>query len=221
MIYKKDYFGYVYEWKNNKNGMKYIGSHYGSINDSYKGSNIRFLRTYKKNPNNFEMKVLEYLTEDNKKYLLEKEQYWLNTIYNIKDNPLYYNLKNEATGGWSFISKKLIKKRANSLVKRQKKYGLSNKEKKSYKIKTETKKERWKKFGFSKSEQEQHLKYGYTIKVIYPSGKEKIFTSYTKATKECGIDIKYCINNKNGIYKEFKAYILSKPKINCSRWKNE
>jgi hypothetical protein len=47
MEYKKDYFGYVYEWTNITNGMKYIGSHYGSVEDYYAGSGKDFMKEYK------------------------------------------------------------------------------------------------------------------------------------------------------------------------------
>ena len=46
MIFKKDYFGYVYKWTNIKNGKKYIGSHYGSVDDSYTGSG-KYFKPYK------------------------------------------------------------------------------------------------------------------------------------------------------------------------------
>ena len=47
MKYKKDYYGYVYEWTNIKNDMKYIGSHYGAVDDYYTGSGKDFMVAYK------------------------------------------------------------------------------------------------------------------------------------------------------------------------------
>lgn len=61
MEYKKDYFGYVYEWTNIINGMKYIGSHYRSVEDYYAGSGKDFMKAYKRSPESFVMKVLEYV----------------------------------------------------------------------------------------------------------------------------------------------------------------
>ena len=105
-------------------------------------------------------------------------------------------------------------------MERQKNQGLTEQEKKSYEQKTRSKKERWAKQGFSEAEQKQHSKYGNTVNVTYPTGDEKIYTSYYKASKDCGVDIQYCVKHKNGEYKGFKAVLLSKPEIDCNRWKN-
>ena len=221
MSNNREYYGYVYEWTNNINGKKYIGSHGGAVEDSYTGSNKIFQQAYKKRPHAFSMKVLEYVYEHSQCYLLEREQYWLNNIDNIKDNPLYYNLKNEANGGWSHITNIHIETRAETLKNRQNKDGLTEAEKLSYVEKQKTRKNRWKKEGFSTKEKEQHASYGVTVKVITPSGEQKIFESYSQATRECGIDIQYCciVTEKKGEYKGFKAYKVSDPKIDCRTFK--
>lgn len=101
MIYNQDYFGYVYEWHDKKRDMYYRGSHFGDVNDAYIGSNKRFLNAFKKRPNTFSFKVLEYVTENSHDSVLLLEQKWLDDIPNIKNNIRYYN-KNEALGGRSF-----------------------------------------------------------------------------------------------------------------------
>jgi hypothetical protein len=50
--------GFVYLWTNTENGMKYIGSHKGDVNDSYIGSGVYFRRAYNKNPKKFERMLL-------------------------------------------------------------------------------------------------------------------------------------------------------------------
>ena len=174
MIFKKDYFGYVYKWTNIKNGKKYIGSHYGSVDDSYTGSGKYFKPAYNKNPENFQMIVLEYLKDDNKRLLLELEQNWLDSVPDIKSNKEYYNFNNYSSGGFRHLTDLDIKKRSETLKEKHLIHGLSEKEKESYKTKIKTRLDRIKNYGFTEKEQEQHSKYGFQIKVILPSGQEKI-----------------------------------------------
>jgi len=217
MKYKKDYFGYIYEWTNIKNGKKYIGSHYGSVDDCYVGSGKDFIVEYKKSPGDFVMKVLEYVTEDDKKLVLIKEKYWLDTIPNIKDNPLYYNLNNDAAGGFGYITEDHITKRAQTLRDKHEKHGLSKKEKKSYKQKIKTRLDRIASAGFTDKEKEQHAKYGYQVSVTTPSGETKIYSSCSKASKDLGIDVQYglkvCATKLD--FKGYKIVKLRDPVVDC------
>ena len=85
--------GFVYRWLDSSNGMYYVGSHKGSIDDSYKGSGKRFKRAYNKRPECFSREVF-YIGE----HYLELEEFILCEL-DAKNNPEYYNLKNGAIGG--------------------------------------------------------------------------------------------------------------------------
>jgi 6-phosphogluconolactonase (cycloisomerase 2 family) len=92
-----EYEGFVYEWTNIINNMKYIGSHKGSEHDNYVGSGIIFRRAYRKHgKENFAREIL-YRGSDYKNVETEK----LNEV-DAANNPLYYNLKNESVGGSFF-----------------------------------------------------------------------------------------------------------------------
>ena len=217
MKYKIDYFGYVYEWVNIKNGKKYIGSHYGNVDDYYIGSGKAFKKAYNKNPNIFTMSVLEYLTTDDKKLLLDIEQKWLDNIPNIRENKKYYNLNNYSMGGSSHITDKHIKKRAKTLKEKHSLYGLSESEKNSYKQKIETRLKRISERGFTEKEKEQHAKYGYQIEVNFPSGEKKIYSSCGQASRELNIDIQYGLRvcQKKIDYKGYSIVKLRDPIVDC------
>lgn len=222
MIYKKDYFGFVYQWFDKKRLMWYIGSHHGPLNSSYICSNKRMLRAYSKRPNDFCREILEYnKLVDDCLVTKELEQKFLNLIPNIKDNPSYYNQKNEAQGGWSFIEDQHIKKRASTLKNKHKKEGLTKKEKLSYKKKIETRLNRIAATGFTEKEVAQHNSYGYEIKVILPNKEEKIYPSMAKASKDLHIDCQYArlVTLQNRTYKGYQVYILKEPKIDCRGFK--
>jgi hypothetical protein len=217
MKYKKDYYGYVYEWTNVKNNKKYIGSHYGSVDDYYTGSGKDFMKAYKKLPQDFLMQVLEYVSVDDKKLLLEVEKKWLDTVPNIKDNPMYYNLNNDAAGGFGYITEEHVTKRAETLRKKHAKHGLSKAEKKSYKQKIQTRLDRIATTGFTDKEKEQHAKYGYQIQITFPSGEVKIYPSCGSASRELGIDVQYglkvCITKLD--FKGYKIVKLQDPIVDC------
>ena len=217
MKYKQDYYGYVYEWTNIKNGLKYIGSHYGSVEDYYKGSGRDFIEAYNKNPEDFTMIVLEYVTVNDKKLVLETEKKWLDSIPNIKDNPAYYNLNNDAVGGFGYITGEHINKRANTLKQKHKKHGLSEAEKTSYKQKIQSRLNRIATTGFTEKEKEQHAKYGYKVQVTLPSGEIKIYSSCGQASRDLGIDVQYglsvCIKKID--FKGYRIVKLQDPLIDC------
>jgi hypothetical protein len=221
MKYKIDYYGYIYEWTNIKNGKKYIGSHYGSVDDCYTGSGKAFKPAYNRNPNNFKMNVLEYLVENDKKLLLKKEQQWLNCIPNIRENKNYYNLNNYSLGGSSHITRKHIEKRSNTLKEKHIRLGLSEAEQVSYKIKIETRLARIASTGFTEKEKEQHAKYGFQLQVTTPEGEIKIFDSCGQATRELGIDVQYGLKvcTKKLDFKGYKIVKLKNPLVDCRQRK--
>lgn len=217
MKYKINYFGYVYKWTNTENGKKYIGSHYGSVEDCYIGSGKAFKKAYNKNPASFKMIVLEYLVVDDKKLLLELEQRWLDSVPNIRQHKKYYNLNNYSMGGSSHITERHIKKRANTLKEKHSQYGLSESEKNSYRQKIETRLKRISESGFTKKEKEQHAKYGYQIEITFPSGEKKIYHSCAQASRELGIDTQYGLKvcQTKVDFKGYKIVKLKDPIIDC------
>lgn len=219
MKHKVDYFGYVYQWTNNANGMKYIGSHYGAIEDYYVGSGKDFMVAYASDPENFTMEVLEIIPTNDKKLVLTVEKKWLDTVHNIKDDPNYYNLNNDAAGGFGYITEDHVKQRAETLKKKHITHGLSPAEKSSYKTKIQTRLNRIATTGFTKKEREQHSKYGYKIQITFPNGDTKIYSSCAKAKKELGIEVQYglwvCTTKSN--FKGYHIVKLQDPETDCRR----
>lgn len=117
-------FGFVYIWFDSKRKKYYIGSHLGSKEDGYVGSNKRLFCAYKSRPHTFKRRILKEGFYDCQKDLLRDEQNWLNLI---KDEELhgakYYNEKKVAAGG-DIVSTLPEEKRSahkhNSLVPRKK-----------------------------------------------------------------------------------------------------
>lgn len=94
----QNYNGFVYLWYDRKRQMFYLGSHHGSIDDGYTGSGRRFLYAYKKRPDDFRRRIVEFVT-GNKFDTLQMEQKWLNMIDESELNVRYYNQKKFASGG--------------------------------------------------------------------------------------------------------------------------
>lgn len=84
---KKQY--YIYLTTNLVNGKKYIGQHYGDINDKYLGSGVAFTRALNKyGKENFQKEILEVTTKNK---VNEREQYYIN-LHNAFLSEEYYNL---------------------------------------------------------------------------------------------------------------------------------
>jgi len=218
MIYNKDYYGFVYRWYDKKRLMYYIGSHHGSLDSGYVCSSERMLRAYKRRPEDFSREILEFNTTHNDCNISkELEQVWLDSVPNIKDDPRYYNRKNEAEGGWSFIKSTHVKKRASTLVTKHKKQGLSEAEKNSYKTKIDTRLKRIETIGFTQKEIDQHTAYGYKVKVSLPDGTERTYPSMAKASKDLHIDCQYAriVTMQNRTHKGYQVHLLEEPKIDC------
>jgi len=219
MIYKKDYFGFVYKWDDLVNGMSYIGSHYGPTTGYYKGSNIRFLRAIKKRPNDFIRTILEYVQIDDKKSVLDAEQRWLDLVPNIKDNKNFYNQKNEACGGWSFITTDHIKQRSQTYHKRFQENNLTEGMLTMNIARQKTRKERWNTVGFSPQEKSQHEKYGYKLKIILPDSSVKLYNSCAEASKSLGIDARYglVVCKTKDTFKGYRIMKIQDPVIDCRK----
>lgn len=109
----KNYIGYIYIWYDTKSKFFYIGGHKGSIEDSYICSNKMMLRSYRKRPETFRFRVLEYIYGELNDIRIA-EQKWLDMIkdcelyqtQNIYNNTTrYYNQKKISTGGNGFANK--------------------------------------------------------------------------------------------------------------------
>lgn len=107
------YTGYVYIWYDTRAKLFYVGGHKGKVEDSYICSSVMMLRAYKKRPNTFRFRVLQYVY-GNTQNLREAEQYWLNKIKdqelywtpNIKNGSVrYYNQKKTSAGGNGTVNK--------------------------------------------------------------------------------------------------------------------
>jgi len=92
--------GFIYIWRDSKRNLYYIGSHIGSPDDGYIGSNNRLRCAYKSRPDTFKRKILEHYDSISHKELRDRENSWLSLI---KDHELhrvrYYNEKKFAAGG--------------------------------------------------------------------------------------------------------------------------
>ena len=101
------YTGYVYLWYDTRAKLFYLGGHHGKVEDSYVCSNEMMKRAYKKRPETFRFRVLEYVY-DGTKSLRKAEQKWLDKIQdhelywtpNIYNKTVkYYNKKKHSAGG--------------------------------------------------------------------------------------------------------------------------
>ena len=87
------YTGYVYLWFDTKSKFYYLGGHQGLVEDAYVCSNTMMLRAYRKRPDTFKFRVLEYV-DGGLDDLRDAEQRWLDMI---KDTELYWtpNIQNK------------------------------------------------------------------------------------------------------------------------------
>ena len=91
------YVGFIYRWTNTLNGMMYIGSHLGNIDDGYIGSGIRFLNAvHKYGIENFDRDIIEYCYEP--MGILVTEQKYLDQ-FDCARSKKYYNISPTAGGG--------------------------------------------------------------------------------------------------------------------------
>lgn len=113
MVYKVDYFGFVYIWFDTKRKKYIIGSHYGSVDSSYTtGTGGKVVqRIFKKRPESMKRRILEYVAVDSLQAVREAEERWLCKRPEIGKNKRYYNVKNKAIGLDSYTATKVNKRR--------------------------------------------------------------------------------------------------------------
>ena len=97
---EKKYF--IYITTNIVNGKRYIGQHYGKINDTYLGSGLDLIKAVKKyGKENFKREILEICKKEE---LDEKEKYWIKK-YNAYESNNFYNLTEggQKGDGWKAV----------------------------------------------------------------------------------------------------------------------
>lgn len=95
---KKEY--YIYQVTNLINGKKYIGQHYGKLNDLYLGSGVKLVKAIKKyGKANFKKEILEICSKEN---IDQKEKDYIKK-FNAVEDPQYYNLADggQLGDGWT------------------------------------------------------------------------------------------------------------------------
>jgi hypothetical protein len=93
--------GFVYMWESLTTGKKYIGSHYGLLDDGYVSSSKHFNEIYRSNPSSFSRKILRDKLSRKEALTMEKD---LLISVNAAASSDYYNLHNEPGNGWSHHS---------------------------------------------------------------------------------------------------------------------
>lgn len=88
---------YIYMTVNNITNMRYIGKHYGELDDSYLGSGTILKRAIDKyGKENFSKQIL--FISENDEINSQKEKEFI-TLYNATSNPLFYNIHEGGCGG--------------------------------------------------------------------------------------------------------------------------
>lgn len=99
--------GYVYLWYDRKKKWFCVGSHFGQVSDDYVTSTGFMMRAYKKRPEDFKLRILDYYDGEDPKELLALEQRWLDLVKieelciaeNKRNGTVrYYNQKKTASG---------------------------------------------------------------------------------------------------------------------------
>lgn len=91
-----EYAGFIYEWTNKIDNMKYIGAHTGKEDDGYIGGGKKFRSALREHGLvNFERKILEYVSDATK--IKDRENYYLE-LFDVVDNDDYYNSSARSSG---------------------------------------------------------------------------------------------------------------------------
>ena len=91
--------GFIYIWRDRKQNRYYIGSHVGDPSDGYVCSSSWMLQAYKKRPEDFKRRILEYVSD--RERLNSREHHWLQKIKPHEMGKRYYNLRNHRFGHWT------------------------------------------------------------------------------------------------------------------------
>jgi hypothetical protein len=90
---------FIYQWTNNLNGKKYIGSHIGEPEDGYVGSGSYFKKAFNKYKDFFTREILETIDGENVYDRIKiLEESYLQKV-DAANNSSYYNITNSYYGG--------------------------------------------------------------------------------------------------------------------------
>lgn len=92
------YNSFIYVWFNTVKRRFYIGKHHGSVNDGYICSSKVMLRDYKRNPEHFKRRIIQYVNDIDGNQILQAELKWLGMVKDSELDSKYYNLKNKNFG---------------------------------------------------------------------------------------------------------------------------
>ena len=120
---------YIYLTTNTINGMKYIGKHYGELDDSYLGSGKELKKEITKYGKEHFTKSILFISKDDLENS-EKEKQFI-ALYNAVSNPLFYNIHEggcggNTTAGYTSEEKEALRRKL-SEVNRGKKNGMYGK----------------------------------------------------------------------------------------------
>jgi hypothetical protein len=88
---------YIYLTLNTINGMKYIGKHYGELDDSYLGSGKLLKEDISKYGKDVFIKSVLFVSENDVEN--SKKEIEFISLYNAVSNPLFYNIHIGGSGG--------------------------------------------------------------------------------------------------------------------------
>jgi hypothetical protein len=183
------YAGFIYEWINIKNGMKYLGSHKGTITDNYTGSGKRFLNAVRKHGiETFERHIIEYISDEQNIFL--REQYHLDER-NCAKSKKYYNISPSACGGNTGNGKQISKTH---------KKAFANGERNP-----------WNKGLCMSEDQKNNLRVD-VWEIVLPSGEEiviKNMLEFCRQNKLNPSSMSAVARGKRGHYKEYRCKKLS------------
>jgi hypothetical protein len=91
--------GFVYIWRDRKHNRFYIGSHWGSENDSYICSSTWMRNSRKRRPQDFKRRILARVASSRLDLLME-EQRWIYMIQDDEFGKKYYNLAKGVRVPW-------------------------------------------------------------------------------------------------------------------------
>lgn len=100
-------YGFVYIWYDKKRKMFYVGSHWGTQDDSYVCSSNRMRKAYRRRPDDFRRKILK-IVNTNRQELLDEEHKWLQLIPSKDLGKRYYNLTQHHNGHWAACETKRL-----------------------------------------------------------------------------------------------------------------